>query len=77
MPGLPLKADIFKAGHHGSDTSSTADFVALVKPKIVVIQCGKDNSYGHPKPETLRNFYQNGVQQIYRNDEDGLVEIVF
>lgn len=75
--GTDLKADILLAGHHGSDTSSTPEFLARVLPKVVVIQCGIDNSYGHPKPETIKNMWAAGVQRILRNDEDGRVEIVF
>lgn len=75
-PYLDLRADILKAGHHGSRTSSTVDFLNKVKPKIVVIQCGKDNQFGHPHEETLKKFEQMGVE-LWRNDLDGRVEFVF
>lgn len=75
--GVELEADIFKAGHHGSRTSSTLNFLQIIKPEVVVIQSGKDNSYGHPHVETLRNLNRLGVKEIYRNDLDGRVEFVF
>lgn len=73
--GKNLKADFFKAGHHGSRTASTYDFLLMVQPKTVIIQSGKDNSFGHPHPETLRNFKRIGVESVRRNDLEGTVEL--
>lgn len=67
-----LKSTIFKAGHHGSRTSSSQELLSLIKPKIVVIQSGKDNSYGHPHLETLEKLAQMRIK-TYRNDLDGTV----
>lgn len=53
LDGEYLKADILKAGHHGSRTSSVEEYVAKVSPKWTVISSGKENSYGHPHKETL------------------------
>ncbi len=75
--GVDLKADIYKAGHHGSKTASTLEFLEKVQPEIVVIQCGKDNKFDHPHPEALRNFHRVGVDKIHRNDIDGRVEFEF
>ncbi len=75
--GVELKADIYQAGHHGSRTASSPAFLAAVDPAIVVIQCGVNNSYGHPHPETLRALARQGVKKIYRNDLDGRVEFSF
>lgn len=74
LSGADLSADILKAGHHGSKTSSGIDFLNAVSPKVVVIQVGKNNSYGHPAPTILRNFYRANVEKIYRTDIDGRVE---
>lgn len=51
-----LKADFLKAGHHGSDTSSSEDFLAQVQPSYVAISCGVDNKYGHPADSTLEHL---------------------
>lgn len=75
--GLNLRADILKVGHHGSSTSSSAKFLNLVKAKIAVIQSGVGNTFGHPTKEALERLKAAGVQQIYRNDLDGRVEITF
>ena len=60
-----LKCDVLKAGHHGSKTSSTENFVATVNPSYVLISCGPDeehrNTYGHPHKEPLKNYLANGI----------------
>ncbi|MDP3958430.1 MAG: ComEC/Rec2 family competence protein [bacterium] len=53
LDGAGLAADVLKAGHHGSRTSSGAAFVGAVGPAVAVISAGKDNSYGHPHQEVL------------------------
>lgn len=75
--GLNLKADILKVGHHGSKTSTSQEFLKLVKPEIAIIQSGKGNSFGHPSKESLDRLKAAGAQQIYRNDIDGRIEITF
>lgn len=47
--GYNLTADVLKLGHHGSKTSSTEDYIDTVNPKVGIISCGKDNTYGHPR----------------------------
>lgn len=75
--GFDLKADIFKAGHHGSKTSSTMDLLKKIQPTVVVIQSGAGNSFGHPHKEALDNFEKFGVKKIFRNDLNGRVEFIF
>lgn len=70
---IDLMADIFKAGHHGSKTSSSLAFLQKVRPEIVVIGVGKNNQYGHPHGETLENFAKVGAK-VYRTDIDGRIE---
>lgn len=67
-----IRADVFKAGHHGSRTSSSEALLDLIKPTYVVISCGTDNSYGHPHEEALDRF-QTYCDKIYRTDMDGTV----
>ena len=64
--------DFLKVGHHGSDTSSSKDFIDIMNPKYSIISVGKNNKYGHPKESVLNNF-QNS--KIYRTDKDGSVEV--
>lgn len=70
--GLDLKADVLKAGHHGSSTSSSDKFLDAVNPKYSVISVGKDNDYGHPHKETIDKFNKRGIK-IYRTDESGTI----
>ena len=61
---------ILKETHHGSNTSSTPLFLSRFPPKVAVIQCGADNPYGHPTPETPE-WLQRVDAKVFRNDEDG------
>ncbi len=51
--GQNLDADLLKVGHHGSETSSGTGFLLAVSPKLAIISCGRNNTYGHPDPEIL------------------------
>ena len=73
---LPPKVDIFKAGHHGSKTSSSIELLELLQPKTMVISCGKDNSYGHPHFETLKKADQLGIK-VLRTDQLGDISFFF
>ena len=70
--GAVLKADVLKAGHHGSSTSTSDAFLKKVSPSWVVIQCGKGNSYGHPHKETMEKLKKAGCQ-ILRTDVEGTI----
>lgn len=70
--GADVDSDVLKMGHHGSSTSSSDRFYEEVSPDICVIQCGTDNSYGHPHKETIEKVNASGAK-VYRNDTDGTV----
>jgi beta-lactamase superfamily II metal-dependent hydrolase len=72
-----LSATALQAGHHGSKTSSSWDFLAQIRPKMAFISAGKNNSYGHPHPQTLAKLrlILQDTTQIFRTDKDGNVEI--
>lgn len=71
--GQDLSANVYKAGHHGSKTSSSAKFLKAVRPETVVISVGANNKYHHPNIETLQHIHQAGVRKIYRTDDRGTV----
>lgn len=73
--GASLKSTVLKAGHHGSRTSSTKEFLQAVAPEVAVIMYGAGNPYGHPHEETLEKLAEAGVQ-VYRTDLDGTVVII-
>ncbi len=66
---------ILKVGHHGSKSSSTTDFLTLLRPEISIISSGKNNSYGHPAPEVLARLAQIGTS-IFRTDQLGTIHFV-
>ena len=70
--GYNLKSTVLKAGHHGSSTSTSDDFLKAVSPEAVIIMCGVDNSYGHPHRETLKKLEAAGVN-VYRTDLMGTI----
>lgn len=74
--GRDLRATLYKAGHHGSSTSSTKDFLAAVQPQAVAISCGVNNDYGHPHAETLERIAQIGAA-IYRTDTMGTITFTY
>jgi competence protein ComEC len=66
-----LRANVLKAGHHGSSTSTTADFLDAVRPVAVVISCATGNDYGHPHRETLAKLADRNGIAVYRTDQLG------
>ncbi|ABF39145.1 DNA internalization-related competence protein ComEC/Rec2 [Candidatus Koribacter versatilis Ellin345] len=67
---LAPEADLLKVAHHGSNTSSSPEFLAAVHPKFGVISVGARNSFKHPRPEVLERLASFGVQ-TYRTDMAG------
>lgn len=67
--------DVLKVGHHGSNTSSSEEFLKQVLPEIAVISVGEGNSYGLPKENIIKRFEKIG-STIYRTDIDGTIQIV-
>ena len=85
--GVDLESNILKAGHHGSKTSNSEEFIKMVNPEVVVILVGgnekvegkkcdnkKRNRYGHPNCKVLENFEKLGIN-ILRTDENGDIKI--
>lgn len=67
--GRELDTDVLKVSHHGSKSSSGADFLSLASPKTAVISVGK-NSYGHPSPEVTVRLIEAG-SGVFRTDFSG------
>lgn len=72
--GGRLRADVAKAGHHGSRTASSQEWLRAVHPSLVVISCGRRNKYGHPAPETVERLRADSIA-VARTDEDGTVVV--
>lgn len=63
---------ILKVGHHGSNTSSSKDFISQINPSISLISVGKNNIYHHPNKEVINNLSKS---RIYRTDINNMVKL--
>lgn len=72
--GIDLSADILHLGHHGSDTSTTDEFLAAVSPDVAIYSAGEGNSYNHPSPSTVSKVEGKGID-LYGTDKDGTVKV--
>lgn len=68
-----LRVDILKAGHHGSKTSTSAQFIETIQPRDAIISCGRKNRYKHPHLETIQRLQQHQIR-IYRTDQQGMIQ---
>jgi competence protein ComEC len=66
---------VLKSPHHGSGTSSSQEFIDAIRPRVVVISCGRGNPFGHPVSYVL-DRYQSVRAQVYRTDRDGQIDII-
>ena len=67
-----LDCDILKLGHHGSNTSSSEEFLDQVTPDVAIISCGRKNQYGHPHQVILERLKKRGIK-IRRTDLEGSI----
>ncbi|KGO13937.1 ComEC/Rec2 family competence protein [Clostridium botulinum] len=67
-----LSSNVLKVGHHGSHSSSSKEFLDKINPKIAIISCGKNNDYGHPHKETMKELKKRNIE-VYRTDIDGTI----
>lgn len=71
-----LSAEILKAGHHGSASSTSEGFLAKVNPERVLITAGYNNPYGHPHPDVLKQLKAKKIP-THRTDQSGNIRIRF
>jgi competence protein ComEC len=62
--GEALDIDIFKAGHHGSNTASGERLLRAMSPEFIVVSSGKDNNYGHPNASVTERFDRLGLPWV-------------
>lgn len=72
---MDIEADILKVGHHGSKYSTSAEFIAEIKPEYAIISSGAGNKYGHPHYRVLRTLSRAQVK-IWRTDMDGSITAI-
>lgn len=69
-----LAADVLKVAHHGSRTSSTASFLAAVRPRLALVSVGAHNAYGHPDAGVMRSLRAAGAA-VLRTDHAGTIVV--
>jgi competence protein ComEC len=72
MARAPLR--IVKVAHHGSATSSVAEFVNAVAPSIAIVSAGRANRFGHPAEAVIERYREAGAE-VFRTDQDGAITI--
>jgi len=70
-----LKSTVLKVAHHGSDTSTSQEFLSAVDPQIAVLSVGADNKFGHPSDEVADRLDSKlGRTNVYRTDHHGTIQ---
>ena len=75
LPLSPPPVEIMKVAHHGSADDGLPRLLALTRPRISVISCGRNNDYGHPTPSTLAALAAAPGLEVFRTDRDGGVVV--
>lgn len=70
---IMLNTDILKVGHHGSRTSSGADFLKLVKPEIAVVSLAEQNRFSHPHTEAIHRIMHTNAHVFYTSRDKAIV----
>ena len=65
---------LLKVAHHGSMYTTDREFLDMVRPKIALISCGEDNSYGHPHKELIERL-EDANSTVIRTDEGGEINL--
>lgn len=73
IENVDVKATVLKAGHHGSNTSSSQKFLEAVQPEMAVLSYSQDNKYGHPHYEVTSGLQQLGSKIYGTADKAQLV----
>ena len=68
--GPTLASTVLLVPHHGSRTSSSAEFIDAVQPRIAVVQAGYRSRYGHPAPDVVQRYTDRGIE-VVRSDQCG------
>ena len=74
LPDVP-HVDVLKVAHHGSKTSSTADFLDRAKPSFALISDGIDNMFHHPHPSVVARLEERHIAAL-RTDLDGMITVI-
>jgi competence protein ComEC len=67
--------EVLKVAHHGSEDPGLPDELRVIRPEVAVISAGRNNDYGHPRPETLAALAEVRGLAVYRTDVNGRVVV--
>lgn len=67
-----IQVDVLKVGHHGSNTSSSLQFLKSINPQTAVIIVDRNNKFNHPSSEIVNRYQELGID-INRTDKDGTI----
>ncbi len=72
-----LKSTVLKVAHHGSQTSTSPQLLAVAAPKAAAISVGNNNNFGHPHPEVLARLSQKlGKENVFLTSANGTIEFI-
>lgn len=74
MLGRLSPTDVLKSPHHGSRTSSAPEWLARLKPRVILVSCGEQNRFGHPDRATLGRYRLIGAA-VFRTDREGAIRL--
>jgi len=69
-------APVLLVPHHGSLTSSSAGFIAALRPRLAIVSAGWRNRFGHPRPQVLQRYAEAGVP-VLNTALRGAIEVDF
>ena len=73
--GLKLESTVLKVAHHGSDSSTSQEFLAEVRPRLAVVSAGQENGFGHPRPEVMERLASSvGQERLFLTADHGAVK---
>jgi len=72
-----LRSTMLKVAHHGSDTSTTPEFLAVVNPQLAVISAGENNPFGHPSHEVINRVEERlDPENIFCTTKHSTIEFI-
>lgn len=71
---IDIRSNVLRVGHHGSDTSSTEEFIKKVNPSYSFISVGEGNRYKHPSNMVINRLTEIG-SEVFRTDKDGTIKL--
>lgn len=74
LKNLDKEVYLLKVPHHGSKTSSTEEFLNILRPKLAVISVGRNNVHHHPDKEVIQR-YTDIATEVYRTDTMGMIRL--